>query len=43
MGRSNRPRLVRGPVGPRLVSVQELARVVRLLLPVSQLESPALE
>jgi hypothetical protein len=43
MGRTNRPRLVRGPVGPPLVLVPELARVVRLLLPVSQLASPALE
>ena len=43
MGRTNRLRLVRGPVGPPRVLVPELARVVGLLLPVSQLESPALE
>lgn len=43
MGRTNRPRLVRGPVGPPRVLVPELARVVVRMLPVSQLASPALE
>ena len=43
MGRTNQPRPVRGPVGPPRVLVPELARVVGLMLPVSQLEPPALE
>ena len=43
MGRTNRPLLARAPVGPPLVLVPELARLVRLMLPVSQPEAPALE